>query len=225
VEDGGAIRVLIVAATRLYREALVEMLCRRDGFAVAGAAASCREALRELPRLAPDVAVIDMATPESLAAIRELNRSPPGVCVIALGVAEVEDDVLQCAEAGAAGYVTREASLEDLLAAVKSAARGELQCSPRMAGRLLRRLAALAADRQWSPAVARLTAREREIVRLIEANLSNKQIADRLGIEVATVKNHVHNLLEKLNLHRRTEVSRLLGPSAWPRERSPAAGR
>jgi DNA-binding NarL/FixJ family response regulator len=224
-ESGRAIRVLIVADTRLYREALSEMLRRRDGFAVAGATASSREALSDLQRFAPDVVVIDMATPESLAAVRELHRSAPGVCVVALGVTELEDDVLRCAEAGAAGYVTREASLEDLLAAIKDAARGELQCSPRIAGRLLRRLAALAADRPWTPSVARLTAREWDIVRLIEANLSNKQIADRLGIEVATVKNHVHNLLEKLNVHRRTDVRRLLGPAAAGREASLPAGR
>jgi two-component system nitrate/nitrite response regulator NarL len=78
-----------------------------------------------------------------------------------------------------------------------------------MAGLLLRRLAALSAARLPGPSVPRLTNREREVVRLLGQNLSNKEIATRLGVEVATAKNHVHNLLEKLNVHRRSDVARL----------------
>jgi DNA-binding NarL/FixJ family response regulator len=139
-----------------------------------------------------------------------MKRLVPGVPIVALGVPDVEGDVLACAEAGIAGYVTREASLEELVAVVRSAVQGELRCSPRIAAGLLRRLSALSEHGPSAPRV-RLTARQREIVRLIGQDLSNKEIAHRLGIEVATVKNHVHNLLEKLNVHRRTAAVRLLG--------------
>ena len=106
-----------------------------------------------------------------------------------------------------AGYVGRGDSLEDLVAAVESAARGELHCSPKIAGSLVRRVAILAAGRAVVSLQGRLTSREREIARFLEKGLSNKEIATALCIEVATVKNHVHNLLEKLNVHRRTHVA------------------
>ena len=203
------IRVLIVAEIRLYREGLAQLLGRRSGMTVVGVKSDLREAATDIQGLEPDVVVLDMAMAESYATVRDLKRLAPGVAVVALGVGELEGDILACVEAGVAGYVTREGSLEDLVAVLESAVRGELQCSPEIAGSLVRRLAALAANREASPSQARLTGRESEIVRLLEHDLSNKEIAVRLGIEVATVKNHVHNLLEKLNIHRRTEAARL----------------
>src|SRR2546421_13075479 len=126
-----------------------------------------------------------------------------------LSVREGEDhgDVLASAEAGAIAYVPREASLEDLVAVIECAVRGEAVCSPRVAGALLRRIAVLATDGRSDRVPARLTKREREIMGLIDEGLSNKEIAKRLRIEVATVKNHVHNILEKLQVHRRGEAA------------------
>ena len=203
------IRVLIVAENRLYREGLAQLLGRQSGMTVVGVKSDLREAAADIQGLEPDVVVLDVATAESHATVRDLKRLAPGVAVVALGVGGLEGDILGCVEAGVAGYVTREGSVKDLVAVVESAVRGELQCSPEITGSLVRRLAALAADREASPSQARLTTREREIVRLLEQDLSNKEIAVHLGIEVATVKNHVHNLLEKLNVHRRTEAARL----------------
>jgi DNA-binding NarL/FixJ family response regulator len=117
-----------------------------------------------------------------------------------------EESVLAFAEAGIAGYVPREGSVQDLVDAVERAVRGELQCSPQLAGAIIRRLAWRAAAGSDFPR-GPLTARETEIVRLIDQGLSNKEIAVRLGIEVATVKNHVHNLLEKLRVRRRAEAA------------------
>ena len=127
--------------------------------------------------------------------------------MVALGVADADDHVLGCAEAGVAGYVPRDASLDDLVAVIESAFRGEAICSPRIAGSLLRRIATLAAGQNGTMPLAHLTGREREIVRLIDRGLSNKEIARDLGIEVATVKNHVHNILEKLQVRRRGEAA------------------
>jgi two-component system, NarL family, nitrate/nitrite response regulator NarL len=203
------IRVLIVTRIRLYREGIAQLLGRRSGMTVVGVKSNLGEAAADIQRLEPDVVVLDMATADSQATVRDLKRLAPGVAVVALGVGELVGDILACVEAGVAGYLTREGSLEDLVAVVESAVRGELRCSPEVAGSLVRRLAALAGDREASPSQARLTARECEIVRLLERGLSNKEIAVRLGIEVATVKNHVHNLLEKLRVHRRMEAARL----------------
>jgi DNA-binding NarL/FixJ family response regulator len=159
---------------------------------------------------APDVVLLDVTTEESATVVRDVERLRPRTPVVALGVAEAEADMLACIEAGVAGLVSRDASFDELVATLECASRGEVQCSPRFAGTLARRVASLAARRDADPAAERLTARECEIIALIEQNLSNKEIAVRLGIEVATVKNHVHNLLEKLQVHRRSDVARRL---------------
>ena len=205
------VRILIVARIRLYREGLSHFLDRQDGLRVIGALSDAHEARANLTQLAPDVVVLDMATPENYAMARELRDMAPTIPVVAIGIADSEDEVLACAELGAAGYVTRDGSIDALVAAVQSAARGELVCSPRMAGTLVRRLATLAAEYDPHLMRARLTRRESEIAGLIQQDLSNKEIAVRLRIEVATVKNHVHNLMEKLNIRRRSEAARVLG--------------
>jgi DNA-binding NarL/FixJ family response regulator len=201
------IRVAIVADTRLYRDGLAQVLGRDSRIAVVATAARREEALASLPDLHADVILVDMAMPESLGALRVIVELVPGRRVVAIGVVEDEDDVLSCAEVGAAGYVPREASLEDLVTVIESVARGEAICSPRVAASLLRRVAALAGGRGGELHQAPLTSREREVLRLIDQGLSNKEIARNLGIEVATVKNHVHNLLEKLQVHRRGEAA------------------
>jgi len=211
-ERRSATRVFIVATIRLYRDALAQMLGRGSGLVVVGATCNPQDLAPHLATRAPDVVIVDIASSESCPAVRDVRRLAPDLPVVALGVSEIEDDVLACVEAGASGYVTRDNSMDDLVRVVESAARGELQCSPRIAGSLLRRVAALAARREHGKSSSHLTSREREIVRLIDQDLSNKEIATRLGIEVATVKNHVHNLLEKLNVHRRTEAVRVCTP-------------
>jgi DNA-binding NarL/FixJ family response regulator len=198
--------ILIVSDIRLYLDGLAELLSRREAVRVIGAATRPDEALQLACELNPQVVVVDQALPGSLLLSRTLGQVRPDIRVVALGVPESEESVLAFAEAGIAGYVAREGSVHDLVDAVERAARGELQCSPQVAGTLLRRLAwraAAGATLMPSP----LTARESEIVRLIDEGLSNKEIAVRLGIEVATVKNHVHNLLEKLRVRRRSEAA------------------
>jgi two-component system, NarL family, nitrate/nitrite response regulator NarL len=211
------LRIAIVADIRLYREGLAEILRRQNDVTVVATAASsdCTRAI--LPELSPELVLVDMGLPDGLAAIRSIASALPEAKVVSLGVGEDDGAVLACAEAGAVGYVPREGSLHDLLAVIASVARGEAVCSPRIAAALLRRVASLAAHRAVNQVPASLTSREREIVRLIDAGLSNKDIARRLCIEVATVKNHVHNILEKLHVHRRSEAAaHLRGGSCLP---------
>jgi two-component system nitrate/nitrite response regulator NarL len=206
------IRILIVAAIRLYREGLAQLLSQREELSVIGIRSEGRDAIASLKQIATDVVLLDMATPDSHTTAREIRLITPTIPIVAIGIADSDFDVLNCAELGAAGYVTREGSLEELIATVQSAAKGELVCSPGRAGTLIRRLATLAGER--TPVVqlrTNLTRREREIAELIQQDLSNKEIAIRLRIEVATVKNHVHNVLEKLNIHRRAEAARAMG--------------
>jgi two-component system, NarL family, nitrate/nitrite response regulator NarL len=204
--DSGAIRVAVVGDIEIYRQGLAMILDRRAGIDVVGTARSSEEAVERVDEMRPAVLLLDMAMPGSLDTVQVLANRRPELKTLALCVPEVESEVIACAEAGVAGYVTREASLDDVVAAVKTAARGESICSPRIVASLFRRVATLAAERSREP-TALLTAREREVAELINNGLSNKEIAAELQIELPTVKNHVHNILEKLGVHRRGEAA------------------
>ncbi len=206
------IRVLVVSDIRLYRDGLAHILADEPRLSVVGTAADVHAAVREAAEHSPDVALVDMVMPQGIEAVRGIAAMAPTVNVVALGIRETEGDLLACAEAGVAGYVARAASVQDLVKTLEGVGRGELLCSAQAAAALWRRVAALAAAGGARHDASALTPREREIGRLLEAGLSNKDIASRLGIEVATVKNHVHNLLEKLEVHRRGQaVARLQG--------------
>ncbi len=208
-------RLVICSDVRIFREGLAEVLGARDGIDVVSAVCEGEECLRDARALAPDVVLLDMATAGSVAFLRELRRSVPATAVVALGVRETEDEVVACAEAGVAGYVTREHAVGDLIEALEALARGEALCPPRAAAMLLRRVSALAAERRPATSgVEELTNREREILNLICDGLSNKQIGHSLHIELPTVKNHVHNILEKLQVVGRREAAALARAAA-----------
>jgi two-component system, NarL family, nitrate/nitrite response regulator NarL len=206
------LRVAIVAETRLYREGLADML-RNQPPDVVGTSRNADEALAQVAETRPDVVLLDMAMASGMRALEAIVEQAPGTQVVAIAIPDLEGEVVACAEAGAAGYVTRDASLEQLVAALESVARGETLCSPRVAATLFRRVRALAEDRAPQAGEGRLTRRKLEIVARIDQGRSNKEIANELCIELATVKNHVHNILEKLNVHRRGEAAARLRSS------------
>lgn len=213
------IRVLVIAGVRLYREGMAFNLENRDGLTVAGSAATRVEALQLITALQPAVVVLDMAADQSLDLVRAIKEVDPRVKIIAFAVEEHEPEIIACAEAGVDGYVSCEGSMDDLTATIVSVTRGELICSPRIAATLLRRVGALANGVRSPHATDGLTSREGEVLGLIDEGLSNKEIAVRLHIEVATVKNHVHNLLEKLHVASRVEAASHLGARPLPRRR------
>jgi DNA-binding NarL/FixJ family response regulator len=210
-------RVAIVTDIRLYREGLADVLGRHPEIDVVGTAADGEVALDCVGRLRPDVALLDMAMLGSTATMRALAATAPEVKVVALGVPEVEPHILACAEAGVAAYVPREGSLDDLVVTLKGVAVGEVLCSPHIVASLFRRVATLALERRSEQATRRLTARETEILELVDEGLTNKEIGRRLCIELPTVKNHMHNILEKLQLGSRSEAA------AWMRRRTAMA--
>jgi two-component system nitrate/nitrite response regulator NarL len=198
------IRVLIVCDVRLYSEGIRQFLSDDPDLAVIGTAASPLEALERVRHDMLDVVLLDQAMPRSLELLDALQGLEATARVITIGEPEPESSLLIWAEAGVAGFVPREATVEMLRETILSTVRGELRCSPRTAGLLLQELQQRA---RRPPLPGVLTAREAEILDLIDQSLSNKEIAVRLGIEVATVKNHVHNLLEKLHVRRRAEAA------------------
>jgi DNA-binding NarL/FixJ family response regulator len=197
------ITVLIVCFVRFYREGLRRGLEQHTSIEVTGTANTPDEALLLAETLQPEVVLLDMGIPRAFELIWDIRARATKVKVVTLGISEEPQFVLECVEAGAAGYVAQDASLEELIAAVHAVARGEALCSPRIAGLLFQRVTALAGERAPQADLSLLTQRERETLSLIEYGLSNKEIARRLRIRLATVKNHVHHILEKLGVSRR----------------------
>jgi DNA-binding NarL/FixJ family response regulator len=197
-------RVYIVSDVRLHREGLILGLDRQSQLTVLGAGSS-GEVLNEIRILRPDVLLLDLGARDSLSIPRLAQLCLPRLRVVAFAVAEAPENVLACAEAGISGYVAQDGSMEDLIAAVLRVLQGELVCSPQIAALLFDRIAS---GRSTTRTYALLTRREREIVALIACNLPNKEIARRLRLCPATVKNHVHNILRKLNINRRSDIAR-----------------
>src|SRR6266508_1538940 len=187
-----------------YREALADALAAA-GLCIA-AAGTARAAKHDIQAAQPHVAVLDLPKTEGLSLTRWCKRAAPDVRVVALSVAETEEEILSWATAGLSGYVGADGSLEDVVQTIERVVRGEAAYSGEAVATLLKHASALARDQSKRPWV-RLTSRELEVVDLIDRGLSNKEIASRLAIEVPTVKNHVHNLLEKLGVHRRADAA------------------
>ena len=203
-----SIQALIVIEVRLYREGLAATLRDHDRVAIVGTAGSRAEALRAVATHTPQLVIIDVALPEALELMRELRAQTPATRLVAFAVDEDIGAILDCAEAGAAGFVTANASVDELVHALERTIAGELLCSPRMAAELLRRAVDRPVRRAAAlPAAAVLTIREQQVLAFIQQGLSNKEIASALHIAEATVKNHVHHVLEKLNVPTRNLVA------------------
>jgi two-component system nitrate/nitrite response regulator NarL len=200
----GAVRVFVVVEVRLYREGLSESLHREAGLSVVGAAADAASAATRIAHGEADVILFDTALAGAAQLFRALAASASHPGIVALGLREDEDDIAAWAAAGVSGFVAREATFDELTRTIAAVARGESACSAGILSKLLRRVAALAPT--TSTVDLPLTAREREILVLVDQGLSNKQIATRLCIGTSTVKNHVHNVLDKLQVHRRGEA-------------------
>jgi DNA-binding NarL/FixJ family response regulator len=198
-------KVFIVAEVRLYREGLAGSLSACPRLAVVGTCATRADARDRVRQLCPDVVLVDMVTRESLELLRDLRADCNGCKVLAFAVEENAADVIECAEAGAAGYVTADVSIDDLIAAIERIARSELVCSPRIVAQLFGRIS----QRGELPSFESktLTTRERQVLDCIRQGQSNKEIAQTLNIAEPTVKNHVHHLLEKLDVTTRAQAA------------------
>ena len=200
------ITIMIVADVRLYREGLATSLSSRSNLRVVPSGDDPSATLDHICDVAPDVVLIDTSTRNSAEIVRALRLHTPSTKAIAFAVHEHEQEIIAYAEAGAAGYVTCDASFDQLISAIEGVAREELVCSPRIASTLFRRLGTHGESDPRSGDGA-LTHRERQVLSLIRDGLSNKEIAQALNVAEATVKNHVHNLLEKLRVANRTQAA------------------
>jgi two-component system, NarL family, nitrate/nitrite response regulator NarL len=202
--------VLVVGVSRLYREAVCSALERAADIAVHGTATWPTDAIEDGSLLQPDVVLVDAGIPDAVAAVLAFQRFWPGVRVVVLAASEGEPDLVRLAEAGVSGFVLHDESVEQLAAVIYGVTRGEASCPPRLAAALLQRVSALAARAPHQADEGALTTRELEIATLVAEGLSNKEIARRLHITLATTKNHVHSILKKLQVTRRADVGQRL---------------
>lgn len=211
VLDRGMIRALIVVDIPFYREGLQDLLAKSGEIDVVGAVSGAAEAEEIARSSLPHVVLIDIDGPDVGNVLERLLKLPGAPRVVALAVAETPQNVTRWVEAGVAGYVPRTASSNDLIRALKDVLRDEVRCPPLIAATLMRRLATLAATAQpASTTLGVLTDREQEVLELLADGLPNKVIAARLRIQPATAKNHVHNILHKLELNGRMQAASML---------------
>jgi two-component system nitrate/nitrite response regulator NarL len=203
-------RVLIISPIRIYREGIANFLTNREEITHVDAVSQFEEMMIELKQRVHDVILVDMAMDDACSAIRRVDQMAPDVKVVALAVSEVQEEIAACAEAGVAGLVTRDASLEDVVRSIEAAERSELFCPKPIAKVLLRQARRTVAAPINHAAAPRLSKQESRILHYIRDGCSNKEIARSLSIEVSTVKNHVHHILRKLNVQRRGEAAALM---------------
>jgi two-component system, NarL family, nitrate/nitrite response regulator NarL len=215
LRGGRGLRIVIVWGVRFLVEGLAEILERDPLVSVVGLCADLSEGVALSLALQADVVLLDARIPEGVAAVRRALDVAPGMRIVALAVRENEDDIVAWAEAGVIGYIPITAAQADLARLIIGTHSGEQLCSGRVAAGLLRRIAVTAKPGGGGGGNAPfrapvLTKRERQTADLIRTGLSDKEIARRLNISLATTKSHVHNLLGKLNLRRRSQVANQL---------------
>lgn len=205
------IRVLLVNQIRIMGNVIAAVLQNEPDIEVLGCATTIDEALAEA-RTA-DVVVVSTRLRDdgALKVTQAVAAAELPARVLVLGLAESREEILRYVEGGAAGYILQDDSVDDLLSKIRTAHGGEAMISPEIAAALISRVAELAQSLPKPEAVQadaiELTPREREILELIGEGLSNQEIAERLVVEVGTVKNHVHNILQKLNVSSRREAA------------------
>lgn len=202
------ISVFIIDDHTLFRSGIRLLLQRQDGFEVVGEAGDGLEGVKLAKRLEPDVVLLDLHMPGvgGLEALQLLQEELPQVQVVMLTVSEDAQDLLEALRIGARGYLLKNIETDFLLDAIRRAAAGESVMSPQMANRLADAVRAPQSNTKTSPA-AKLSPREAEIIVMLAAGASNKEIARRLELAESTVKIHVQGILRKLNLSSRVQAA------------------
>jgi DNA-binding NarL/FixJ family response regulator len=192
---------------------MVASLRGREGVVVADAVDVDLPGIATIADAEPDVVLVDVGERDPVTLGRLIKAANPRARLVAFPLDETDDRVFACAAAGFSGYVPRESGADELHRAVVDAIEGRMHCAPHIAAAMFNRLADLLQEPQ-SPPLPSLTSRESEILTLVDQGCSNKDIARQLAISSATVKNHMHNILQKLHVSRRGEAAARRHPRA-----------
>jgi DNA-binding NarL/FixJ family response regulator len=204
-----ALRVLIVDDHDLFRTGLRNLL-EEQGIDVVGEAGAGNEAIRSVRELAPDVVVMDLNMPgmSGVEATRQITGIAPLTRVLVLTISDQDSDVLDAILAGACGYLLKDSSIQELMAGIRAASIGESLISPSIAGKVLQRVRATSSVSEIAETIrAELSDREIEVLKLIANGKDNAMIAAELHISPKTVKNHISNILMKLQIDNRIQAA------------------
>lgn len=203
LDDGPSeIRVMIVDDHAMVAEGLAEVLDAEPGIAVAARTGTARDARRLAGQLSPDVVVMDYRLPDGDGAVaaREIRKERPDTAVVMVTASDHDTVIAAAIEAGCAGYVTKDRAAQEVVAAVRAAARGEVAFPASALARMIPRM------RGTSSRSTALTPRELEILQLLADGRSTREIADELVLSQSTIRNHVQNILGKLDAHSKLEA-------------------
>jgi DNA-binding NarL/FixJ family response regulator len=210
---GSKIRVLLADDHTVLREATAELVDHQPDMVVVGQAGTGEETVRLSRQLRPDVVVMDIAMPrgDGLEATRHIVNELPDIRVLVLTAHEDRDHVIPLLEAGAVGYLPKTVGLNELLAAIRAASRGESSLPPSIASVVVRHLS----DVEEHPQKTALTDREMEVLCLVSQGLSNQQVARKLSLSVRTIEAHLTHIYTKLGVGSRTEAALLAQREGW----------
>nr|WP_237089513.1 response regulator transcription factor [Nocardioides dokdonensis] len=202
------IRVMVVDDQELFRRGLTMLLGIEGGIEVVGEAGDGIEGTTMAASVAPDVVLLDIRMPKrtGIEACRAIKEAVPSAKIIMLTVSDEEADLYEAVKSGASGYLLKDSSIEEVAQAVRVVADGQSLISPSMAVKLIDEFKQMSKPERVSGPGLRLTERELEVLRLVAKGMNNREIAKQLFISENTVKNHVRNILEKLQLHSRMEA-------------------
>ncbi|MDP6131679.1 MAG: response regulator transcription factor [Dehalococcoidia bacterium] len=202
------IGILIVDDHAVVRDGLAAMLARQGDFSVVGEAENGLEAVEKAATLQPDVVLMDLRMPEldGVESMRRIQASQPDVRFLVLTTYDTDEYIFDAIEAGAKGYLLKDASRNELFEAIRVVNRGESLIQPGMVSRVLDRFAQLSRQASQTGGPQALSEREVEVLRLMAKGAANKEIAAGLFISESTVKTHVTNIFQKLEVNHRTEA-------------------
>jgi DNA-binding NarL/FixJ family response regulator len=207
---GEPIRVLVVDDHALFRRGLEMVLGQEPDVEVVGEAADGAEAVAKASALLPDIVLMDVRMPRrsGIEACTAIKDVVPSAKIVMLTISDEEADLYEAIKAGASGYLLKEISIDEVASAIRAVAGGQSLISPSMASKLLSEFATMIkkTDERHQVPAPRLTERELEVLKLVARGLNNRDIAKELFISENTVKNHIRNILEKLQLHSRMEA-------------------
>jgi two-component system nitrate/nitrite response regulator NarL len=209
------LKVILLTPIRILGEGLEACLSRHTDIWLLATVPDLPVLRETIKSTTPDLVLIDVTQGTNLEEVRSIAAEHPNIALMALGLNEQRQEVIRCGRAGFVGYVAREASIDALCQAMLDVATGRLQCSAEISSGLLRALFRMEARSPAATDVAALTRREGEVLQLLGRGFSNKEIARKLNLSTATIKHHVHGVLGKLKVARRTQAMRRVQDSPW----------